>query len=174
MDLIPSFSVDHTKIVPGIFTSRVDDVSGSKITTYDIRVTKPNVEPAIDVAAMHSLEHIIATFLRNDPDWKNEVIYWGPMGCLTGFYLILKGDRAPKEIQDLLFRAFDSVKDSSEVPGTSPENCGNSLMHNLPMAKWYAERFAKYLAENKDNASIYEYPKTERLVTDNGRQFFDS
>lgn len=174
MDLIPSFSVDHRKIIPGIFTSRVDDVAGSKITTYDIRVTRPNVEPAVDVAAMHSLEHIIATYLRNDPDWKNEVIYWGPMGCLTGFYLILKGNRAPKEIHNLLFRAFDSVKDSLEVPGTSPENCGNYLMHNLGMAKWYAERFAKYLYDNKDNALIYEYPKTERLVTDNGRQFFDS
>ena len=101
MDLIPSFSVDHTKIVPGIFESRVDDVNGSKITTYDIRVTKPNVEPAVEVAAMHSLEHIIATFLRNNDEWKDDVIYWGPMGCLTGFYLILKGNRAPKEIAPL-------------------------------------------------------------------------
>lgn len=174
MDLIPSFSVDHTKIIPGIFTSRVDDVNGSKITTYDIRVTKPNVEPAVDVAAMHSLEHIIATYLRNDPDWKDEVIYWGPMGCLTGFYLILKGNRAPREIFDLLYRAFDAVKDSEDVPGSTAENCGNYLMHNLTIAKWHAAKFASYLAENKDNDLIFEYPRTERLVTDDGRQFFDS
>ena len=174
MDLIPSFSVDHNKIVPGIFTSRIDTLGDELVTTYDIRVTKPNAEPAVDVAAMHSLEHIIATYLRNDPDWKDEVIYWGPMGCLTGFYLILKGNRAPKEIHDLLFRAFDSVKDSEEVPGALPVNCGNYLMHNLNMAKWYAARFAKYLSDNADNDAIFEYPKTDRLVTDDGQQFFDS
>ena len=109
MDLIPSFSVDHTKIVPGIFTSRVDILGDQKVTTYDVRVTRPNVEPAVDVMAMHSLEHIVATYLRNDPDWKDQVIYWGPMGCLTGFYLILKGNREPREIHDLLLRAFRSV-----------------------------------------------------------------
>ena len=135
MELIPSFSVDHTKIVPGIFTSRTDIVSDAYVTTYDVRVTRPNTEPCIDVAAMHSLEHIIATYLRNNPEWKDEVIYWGPMGCLTGFYLILKGNRPSSEIYDLLVNAFDSVKDSKEVPGTSPENCGSCLMHNLHMAK---------------------------------------
>ncbi|HAW44784.1 MAG TPA: S-ribosylhomocysteine lyase, partial [Sutterella sp.] len=88
MDLLPSFAVDHTKIVPGIFVSREDRLGEFFVTTYDVRLTRPNREPAIDVAAMHSLEHIIATYLRNDPDWKDEVIYWGPMGCLTGFYLI--------------------------------------------------------------------------------------
>ena len=174
MELIPSFSVDHTKIVPGIFTSRVDTLGDYKVTTYDIRVTRPNVEPAVEVAAMHSLEHIIATFLRNDPDWKDEVIYWGPMGCLTGFYLILKGNRAPKEIHDLLLRAFRSVKDSDVVPGAEAVNCGNCHLHNLEMAKWYAARFADYLAENANNDAIFEYPKSERLVTEDGRQFFDS
>lgn len=174
MDLIPSFSVDHTKIVPGIFTSRVDILGDQKVTTYDVRVTRPNVEPAVDVMAMHSLEHIVATYLRNDPDWKDQVIYWGPMGCLTGFYLILKGNRESREIHDLLLRAFRSVEDAEEVPGTSPENCGNYLLHNLGMAKWYARRFADYLAENTDNDRIFEYPRSERFVTDDGRQFFDS
>ena len=174
MDLIPSFSVDHTKIIPGIFTSRVDTLGGNKVTTYDVRLTRPNVEPAIDVAAMHSLEHIIATFLRNDDDWKDQIVYWGPMGCLTGFYLIMKGDRKPKEIFDLLVNAFKSVVVSDSVPGASPENCGNYLMHNLDMAKWYAKRFAEYLCEHADDDSIFEYPKSERLVTDDGRQFFDS
>lgn len=174
MDLIPSFSVDHTKIVPGIFISRVDILGDKKTTTYDVRVTRPNAEPAVDVAAMHSLEHIIATFLRNDPDWKDQIIYWGPMGCLTGFYLILKGYHKPKDICDLLIRAFRSVEDIEEVPGASPVNCGNYLMHNLIIAKWHARRFADYLAENANDPKIFEYPKSERLVTEDGRSFFDS
>ncbi len=174
MDLIPSFSEDNNKIIPGIFFSRQDKVGDSTVTTYDIRVTRPNREPAVDVGAMHSLEHIIATFLRNNPEWKNEIIYWGPMGCLTGFYLILKGNRAPKEIYNIILSAFKSVKDVEEVPGTNKENCGHYLMHNLGMAKWYAARFADYLEANADNDAIFEYPKSERLVTAAGQQFFDS
>ncbi len=174
MELIQSFSVDHTRIIPGIFTSRVDTVAGDQVTTYDIRLKRPNREPVIDVAAMHSLEHIIATYLRNDPDWKDEVIYWGPMGCLTGFYLILKGNRAPKEIYDLLLNAFKSVEETQEVPGATAVNCGNYLMHNLDMAKWYAAEFASYLEANADDPMIFQYPKAERLVTDDGRQFYDS
>ena len=174
MDLIPSFSVDHTRIIPGIFISREDVAGNSKITTYDIRVLRPNREPAIDVGAMHTLEHVIATYLRNDPEWKDEIIYWGPMGCLTGFYLILKGSRHPKEIFDLILRAFRAVDDADTVPGATPENCGNYIMHNLGMAKWYAERFADYLAENAENPEIFEYPKTKRLITEKGQNFYDS
>lgn len=174
MNLIPSFSVDHNRIVPGVFTSRVDTVDNGVVTTYDIRLMRPNKEPVIDVAAMHSLEHIVATFLRNEPDWKDEVIYWGPMGCLTGFYLIMKGNRAPREIFDLILRAFRSVEDSQSVPGALPENCGNYLMHNLGMAKWYAARFADYLAANADKPEIFEYPQAERLVTEDGQRFYDS
>ena len=174
MELIQSFSVDHTEIIPGIFLSRQDTVGGCTVTTYDIRLKRPNVEPAIDVAAMHSLEHIVATFLRNDPEWKDEVIYWGPMGCLTGFYLILKGSRAPQEIFELMLRAFRAVADAEEVPGAAPVNCGNYLMHNLGMAQWYAAEFAAYLAANAENPGIFEYPRTERLVTDGGQQFYDS
>ncbi|MDO5325289.1 MAG: S-ribosylhomocysteine lyase [Clostridia bacterium] len=174
MDLIPSFSVDHTAIIPGIFTSRVDTVGNGIVTTYDIRLTRPNKEPAVDAAAMHSLEHIIATYLRNDPEWKDEIIYWGPMGCLTGFYLILKGNRPPRDICGLILNAFKAVEDSQDVPGASPKNCGNYLMHNLGMAKWYAARFADYLAANLGNPAIFEYPQTDRLVTEAGHQFFDS
>ena len=174
MELIKSFSVDHTLIVPGIFTSRVDNLGGYTLTTYDIRLKRPNREPVIDVAAMHSLEHIIATFLRNDPEFKDEVIYWGPMGCLTGFYLILKGNRAPQEIYELILKAFKSVDEAKQVPGTAPENCGYYRMHNLEMAKWYANEFAAYLQANADNDDIFEYPKTQRLVTDDGRHFYDS
>lgn len=174
MELIQSFSVDHTLIVPGIFVSREDTVGGGTVTTYDIRLKKPNREPVIDVAAMHSLEHLIATFLRNDPDWKDEIIYWGPMGCLTGFYLILKGSRSPREIYDLVLRAFKSVEEAQDVPGATAVNCGHYLMHNLAMAKWYAAEFASYLEANADDPAIFEYPRAERLITDDGQHFYDS
>ena len=174
MELIQSFSVDHTRIVPGIFTSRVDHLGDYSVTTYDIRLRRPNIEPVIDVAAMHSLEHIIATYLRNDKTWKDEVIYWGPMGCLTGFYLILKGNRAPQELYELLLNAFKSVQDNEEVPGAAAINCGYYRMHNLEMAKWYAKQFVEYLEANAGNRKIFEYPKTERLITDEGQHFFDS
>ena len=174
MELIQSFSVDHMRIVPGIFTSRVDTLGEYTVTTYDIRLKRPNREPVIDVAAMHSLEHIIATYLRNNPQWKDEVIYWGPMGCLTGFYLILKGNRSPQELYNLMLSAFRAVDDAQEVPGTAPENCGYCRMHNLEMAKYFAKEFASYLEANADNSDIFEYPKTERLVTEDGQRFFDS
>ena len=174
MELIKSFSVDHTRIVPGIFTSRTDHLGSYIVTTYDIRLKRPNREPVIGTAAMHSLEHIIATWLRNDEYWKDEVIYWGSMGCLTGFYLILKGSRTPQEIYDLILGAFRSVENVQKVPGTSPENCGYYRMHDLEMAKWYAREFVSYLEANAENKAIYEYPQTERLVTDGGQHFYDS
>ncbi len=174
MELIQSFSVDHTRIVPGIFTSRVDRLGDYSVTTYDIRLKRPNREPVIDVAAMHSLEHIVATFLRNDPEWKEEVVYWGPMGCLTGFYLILKGSRAPEELYGLMLRAFRAAAGAEEVPGASPVSCGHYLMHDLEMAKWYAAEFAAYLEANAGNGAIFSYPKAKRLVTDDGRHFYDS
>ena len=174
MDLIESFSVDHTLIVPGIFVSRKDTLGEYSVTTYDIRLKRPNREPVIDLGAMHSLEHIIATTLRNNPVWKNEVIYWGPMGCLTGFYLILKGNRKSEEIYDLILESFKNVDTFDYVPGAEEVNCGHYLMHNLRMAKYYANEFASYLEENKDNKAIFEYPKTKRLVTEEGQHFFDS
>ena len=174
MELIKSFSVDHTAIVPGIFVSREDKVGGGTVTTYDIRLKRPNVEPAIDVSAMHSLEHLIATTLRNDPVWKDEVVYWGPMGCLTGFYLILKGSRPSREIYGLILGAFEAVKNAQSVPGATAVNCGYYRMHNLALAKYYAEEFVRYLTKNADKSETFEYPKTERLMTDDGKSFFDS
>ena len=158
MELIQSFTIDHMRLVPGIYTSRVDHLGDEVVTTYDIRMKRPNREPVIDTGAMHSIEHIIATYLRNDPDWKDEVIYWGPMGCFTGFYLILKGSRTPEEIYDLMLNAFRHVEDVKEVPGTQPENCGHYLLHNLEMAKWYAREYAAYRAENAGNKEIFNYP----------------
>ena len=174
MELIQSFSVDHTAIVPGIFISREDRIGNNVITTYDIRLKRPNREPVIDVAAMHSLEHIIATTLRNDPDWKDEIIYWGPMGCLTGFYLILKNNRPAQEIYELILDAFKSVNDAKEVPGAAPVNCGHYLMHNRAMAKFYANEFASYLEANAKNPEIFSYPKSNRLATDDQTLFYDS
>ena len=174
MELIQSFSIDHTRIIPGIFTSRVDRLGDFFVTTYDIRLKRPNREPVIDVAAMHSLEHIIATFLRNDKVWKDEIVYWGPMGCLTGFYLILKGNRKPTELYDIILKAFKFVLTAKEVPGATPVNCGYYRMHNLEMAKWYAKEFADYLEKNADKSEIFEYPKAERLITDDGQNFYDS
>ena len=152
MEMIQSFSVDHTRIVPGIFTSRVDHLGDFSVTTYDIRLKRPNREPVIDVAAMHSLEHIIATYLRNDPDWKDDVIYWGPMGCLTGNYLLLAGDYEAPDILDLMKRTFAFIADfEGEVPGAAPRDCGNWLLHDLPMARYEAK---KYLTEVLETATF--------------------
>ena len=174
MDLIESFVVDHTAIVPGIFVSRTDKVGGGFVTTYDIRLKKPNTEPCIDVAAMHSLEHIIATEIRNDPKWKNEIVYWGPMGCLTGFYLILKDRRTSRDIYGLVLKAFKAVDDVFEVPGATLKSCGNYLMHDLAAAKRYASEFVAYLETNVGKPEIYEYPKSSRLIIKDGRDFYDS
>lgn len=174
MDLIPSFAVDHTKIIPGIFESRVDQIGNELVTTFDVRLKRPNVEPSIDPAAMHTIEHIIATYLRNHPVWKNELIYWGPMGCLTGFYIIVKGRPAASDLYPILLESFRYLGDfEGEVPGATAENCGKYLMHDLPMAKWEAKRFVEYL-ETADKNLIFEYPKTERLNLSGNQKFFDS
>lgn len=174
MELIPSFAVDHTAIVPGIFVSRRDAVGGGAVTTYDVRLTRPNREPSVDPAAMHSLEHLIATALRNDPVWKDEIVYWGPMGCMTGFYLILKGDRPSREVYGLVLAAFRAVAGAEEVPGATAVNCGKFEMHDLGMAKWYAARFADYLEAHAADPAAFDYPMTDRPVTGDGREFFDS
>ena len=174
MDLIPSFSVDHTRIVPGIFESRVDTVGDAFITTFDIRLKKPNAEPAIFPDAMHTIEHVVATYLRNHPDWKDKLIYWGPMGCLTGLYIIVKGRPAPSEMYPIILEAFRHLRDyEGEVPGATPENCGYYRMHNLPMAKREAMLYVEYL-ETADRNSMFEYPKTDRLKLADGQAFFDS
>ena len=174
MDLIPSFSIDHTRIVPGIFESRVDVLGEEMVTTFDIRIKKPNAEPAIAPAAMHTIERVVATYLRNHAEWKDKLVYWGPMGCLTGFYMIVKGRPAAADMYPIILEAFKNMRDfEGEVPGASPVNCGNYLMHDLPMAKWEAARFVEYL-ESADKNVIFEYPKTERLTLGDGQEFFDS
>ena len=174
MKMIPSFSVDHTRIVPGIYESRVDTLGEELVTTFDVRLKKPNAEPAIAPAAMHTMEHVIATYLRNRPDWADRLIYWGPMGCLTGFYIIVKGRPAAAEMYPVLLDAFRYLSAyEGEVPGAAPENCGNYLMHDLPMAKWEAARYVAYL-ESADQNVIFAYPEAKRLTLEDDRQFFDS
>ncbi len=174
MDLIPSFTVDHMRIIPGIFESRVDTLGEELVTTFDVRVKRPNAEPSIDPAAMHTMEHLVATFLRNHPDWRDQLIYWGPMGCLTGFYIIVKGRPAASDLYPIILDAFRYVRDfEGEVPGASPTNCGKYLMHDLPMAKWEAARYVEYL-EKADLDAIFNYPLTEKLELEDGQQFFDS
>ena len=174
MDLIPSFSVDHTLIVPGIYESRVDTLGSETVTTFDIRLKKPNSEPAVAPAAMHTMEHVIATYLRNHAYWKDRLVYWGPMGCLTGFYIIVKGRPAASDMYPIILNAFRYMRDyEGDVPGATPKNCGNYLMHDLPMAKWEAARYVEYL-ETADKNAIFEYPRTERLKLDGERSFFDS
>ncbi len=170
MDLIPSFSVDHSRLLPGVYISRTDVLNGSKITTYDIRMKKPNIEPCVDVAAMHTLEHIIATYLRNNAQWKDSIIYWGPMGCLTGFYLIIKDQQSCETIGKLMIDAFEFAANfKDKVPGTDAVNCGNYLMHNIHYARYEAAKFVEILK----TSPCYEYPKAERLDTEKGK-FFDS
>jgi len=149
MDLIPSFQIDHNRIVPGIYESRVDELGGEFATTYDIRMKIPNAEPAIYPNAMHTIEHIVATYLRNDAEWKDKIIYWGPMGCMTGCYLIVKGRPSPEELLPLMLNAFAYCANyEGEIPGADPKNCGNAIFHDLNMARYEAARYVKILKEN--------------------------
>jgi len=142
MNKIPSFTINHDKLLPGIYVSRKDTVGGNVITTFDVRMKAPNREPALHPGAIHTIEHLAATFLRNDAEWKDRIIYWGPMGCLTGNYLIVAGDLQPSDMLPLLRRTFSFIASfEGEVPGTRPRDCGNCLLHDLPMARWEAKRY---------------------------------
>ena len=149
MEKIASFTVDHIRLLPGLYVSRVDDVGGTPVTTFDIRMTRPNLEPVMDTAAIHAVEHLGATWLRNNPAWKDRVIYFGPMGCRTGFYLLLAGGYSSAEILSVIEGMFRFIAGfEGEIPGASPKDCGNYLDMNLSMARYYAE---KYLREVTDD-----------------------
>jgi S-ribosylhomocysteine lyase len=142
MEKIPSFTVDHLRLLPGIYISRTDDVEGHTVTTFDLRMTRPNYEPVINTAEIHAIEHIGATFLRNHKTFGHKVIYFGPMGCRTGFYLILAGAYTSKDILGLVRELFEFVLDfEDEIPGSSAKDCGNYIDMNLPMAKYEANRY---------------------------------
>lgn len=142
MDKIPSFTIDHCRLKRGIYVSRQDQVGGETITTFDIRMKLPGREPALGQGALHTIEHLAATYLRNHPVWRDRIIYWGPMGCLTGNYLLMRGNLSSRDILPLMIETFQFIADyQGEVPGTAPRDCGNYLLHDLPMARWEARRY---------------------------------
>lgn len=157
MEKIASFTIDHLKLVPGVYVSRKDTIGKEVITTFDLRMTSPNDEPVMNTAEVHTIEHLAATFLRNHPVYGDKTIYFGPMGCRTGFYLLLAGDLTSKEIVPLMIEMFEFIRDfKDEVPGASPKDCGNYLDMNLPMAKYLAKKFLdEVLYDIKPDRLIY-------------------
>ena len=158
MEKIASFTINHLKLLPGVYVSRKDAVGSETLTTFDLRMTAPNREPVMNTAEMHAIEHLAATYLRNNKEWQDKIIYFGPMGCRTGFYLILAGDLTSKDILPLIISTFEFIRDfQGEIPGASPRDCGNCLDMNLPMAKYLA---GKYLTEVIENIAAFRltYP----------------
>ena len=156
MEKIASFTIDHLRLQTGLYVSRVDCAGQEKITTFDIRMTRPNTEPVMDTAAVHAIEHLGATYLRNDPQWKDRVLYFGPMGCRTGFYLLLAGLYESRNILPLMDGMFRFIAGyEGEIPGASAKDCGNYLDMNLPMARYHAE---KYIRE------VLDHPAQDRLI----------
>ena len=159
MEKIASFTIDHLKLVPGVYASRKDTIGKEVITTFDLRMTSPNDEPVMNTAEVHTIEHLAATFLRNHPVYGDKTIYFGPMGCRTGFYLLLAGDLTSKEIVPLMIEMFEFIRDfKDEVPGASPKDCGNYLDMNLPMANYLAKRYLDNVLYNIDDSRLV-YPE---------------
>ncbi|MCD8123237.1 MAG: S-ribosylhomocysteine lyase [Clostridiales bacterium] len=159
MEKIASFTVNHLKLLPGIYVSRKDRVGEQIVTTFDIRMTRPNEEPVMNTAEVHTIEHLGATFLRNEEQVKDRVIYFGPMGCWTGFYLILAGDYLSRDIVSLMREMFCFIRDyEGEIPGAAARDCGNYLDMNLPMAKYYADRYIREVLDGIDESRL-TYPE---------------
>lgn len=159
MEKIASFTIDHIKLQPGVYVSRKDTVGKEVITTFDLRMTSPNEEPVMNTAEIHTIEHLAATFLRNHADYKDKTIYFGPMGCRTGFYLLLAGDLESRDIVDLMIEMFEFIRDfKDEVPGASPMDCGNYLDMNLGMANYLAKRYLDNVLYNIDETRLV-YPQ---------------
>ncbi len=157
MEKIASFTIDHLKLLPGIYVSRKDHIGSEVVTTFDIRMTRPNYEPVMNTAEMHTIEHLAATYLRNHKEFGPKIVYFGPMGCRTGFYLLLAGDYQSKDIVELIRELFVFIRDfDDEVPGASAKDCGNYLDMNLPMANYLADKFLKGVLDNiSDERLIY-------------------
>lgn len=159
MEKIASFTINHLELYPGVYVSRKDNVGGSVITTFDIRMTRPNFEPVMNTAEMHAIEHLGATYLRNHADFGSKIVYFGPMGCRTGFYLLLNGDYASKDIIDLLTGLYKFIADfEGEIPGASARDCGNYLDMNLPMAKYLGKKFLNEVLLNISDKNL-NYPE---------------
>jgi S-ribosylhomocysteine lyase len=159
MKTIASFTIDHQKLLPGVYVSRKDSVGNDMVTTFDIRMTRPNHEPVMNTAEMHTIEHLAATFLRNHAEYGTKIVYFGPMGCRTGFYLILAGDYESKDIVLLMTELFQFIADfTGDVPGASAIECGNYLDMNLPMANYLAKKFLTEVLEGIDESRLV-YPE---------------
>ncbi len=159
MEKIPSFTIDHIRLKRGIYVSRQDVVGGEVVTTFDVRMKEPNREPALSPSAVHTIEHLAATFLRNHPVWADKIIYWGPMGCLTGNYLIVKGNLSSAEILPLIKETFAFVASfEGDVPGATARDCGNYLLMNLPEARWEARKFIAEVLDNITSENLV-YPE---------------
>ena len=159
MEKIASFTIDHIKLQPGVYVSRKDNVGAEVITTFDLRMTSPNEEPVMNTAEVHTIEHLAATFLRNHPVYKNKTIYFGPMGCRTGFYLLLAGDYTSKDIVPLMIEMYEFIRDyKDEVPGASPKDCGNYLDMNLYMANYLAKKYLDNVLYGIDDSRLV-YPQ---------------
>lgn len=159
MEKIASFTIDHIKLQPGIYVSRKDQIGQEVVTTFDLRMTSPNEEPVMNTAEVHTIEHLGATYLRNKEEIRDKVIYFGPMGCRTGFYLLLAGDYASKDIVALVTEMFEFIRDyCGEVPGASPKDCGNYLDMNLGMANYLADRYLEKTLYGIDDAHLI-YPQ---------------
>ena len=159
MEKITSFTIDHLQLEPGVYVSRKDTVGAETITTFDLRMTAPNKEPVMNTAEMHTIEHLAATYLRNHEVFGEKTIYFGPMGCRTGFYLLLAGNLTSKDIIPLLISMFEFIRDfKDEVPGASAKDCGNYLDMNLPMANWLANRYLENTLYSIDDAHLV-YPE---------------
>ncbi len=159
MEKIASFTIDHNKLQPGVYVSRKDHIGKEVITTFDLRMTSPNEEPVMNTAEMHTIEHLAATYLRNDPQYKDRVIYFGPMGCRTGFYLLLAGDYESADVVELVTKMYEFIRDfKEEVPGASPRDCGNYLDMNLGMANYLANRYLTQVLYDIDENHLV-YPK---------------
>lgn len=156
MEKITSFTIDHIKLQPGLYVSRKDSVGAETVTTFDLRLTSPNEEPVMNTAEVHTIEHLAATYLRNDPQWKDRVLYFGPMGCRTGFYLLLAGDYSSQDVLPLVLDCFRFIRDyQGDVPGASPKDCGNYLDMNLNMANFWGRRYAALLEHITPDRMIY-------------------
>ena len=156
MKKIPSFTIDHDRLLRGVYVSRKDEVGGETVTTFDIRMKEPNREEPLSAGALHTIEHLAATYLRNDPEWKDRVLYWGPMGCLTGCYFLVRGDLESRDILGLMERTFRFIAGfEGPVPGAAPRDCGNWRLHDLAGAKAEARRFADALARATDANLAY-------------------
>lgn len=148
MKAIPSFTINHLKLLRGIYVSRKDVAGDEVLTTFDIRMVEPGRMPALTQGSIHTIEHLAATWLRNDEQWKDRIVYWGPMGCLTGNYLILKGDYTPADIVPLMKDTFAFIASfEGEIPGAKPRDCGNWSLHDLPAAKADAARYLHEVLE---------------------------